>query len=76
MSVLDIKWKLKACRIQAGYTQREVAEYLGVSDVSIRNWEKGKTAPKMEQAEVLSNLYEIPLMCMDFTKEGNRGAIM
>ena len=71
MNYFEMKWRLSACRIQAGYSQAEVAEKLGCSDKTIVSWETGKTAPKMEKAQELSDLYGIPLAYMDFTKEGN-----
>jgi DNA-binding XRE family transcriptional regulator len=71
MSYFDRKWRLGACRINAGYTQIEVAKILGVAEVTIINWEAGKTAPKMEYAQKLSELYMVPLAYMDFSKEGN-----
>lgn len=37
----------------------------------IVSWETGKTAPKMEKAQELSDLYGIPLAYMDFSKVGN-----
>lgn len=36
------KWKLRACRVQAGLTQKEVAAELGVSEVSLVAYETGK----------------------------------
>ena len=59
MNYFEMKWRLSACRIQAGYSQAEVS------------WETGKTAPKMEKAQELSDLYGIPLAYMDFSKVGN-----
>lgn len=38
---------------------------------NIVSWETGKTAPKMEKAQELSDLYGIPLAYMDFSKVGN-----
>ena len=71
MNYFEMKWRLSACRIQAGYSQAEVAEILGCSDKTIVSWETGKTAPKMEKAQELSDLYGIPLAYMDFSKAGN-----
>ena len=51
MNYFEMKWRLSACRIQAGYSQAEVAEKLGCSDKTIVSWETGKTAPKMEKAQ-------------------------
>ena len=44
MNYFEMKWRLSACRIQAGYSQAEVAEILGCSDKTIVSWETGKTA--------------------------------
>ena len=72
MSYFDLKWRLCACRVNAGYTQVEVANILGVVPKTIMNWELGVSAPKMENAQKLSELYKIPLAYMDFSVEGNR----
>ena len=71
MGFFERKWRLSACRVNAGYTQVEVAEILGITESTLIKWEKGITAPKMEKAQKLSELYQIPLAYMDFTREGN-----
>ena len=71
MSYFDMKWRLCACRVQAGYTQAEAAELIGVSEVTIIKWEAGTTSPKAEMAQRLSELYGIPMAYMEFSKEGN-----
>lgn len=71
MNIFETKWRLVACRVQCGYTQREAAELMGVCEKTLVSWESGKTAPNMEYAQKLSELYCIPLAYMDFTKEGN-----
>jgi DNA-binding XRE family transcriptional regulator len=72
MSYFDRKWRLCACRINAGYKQEEVAEILGVTPKTVVAWEQGHNAMKMSTAQKLSELYQIPLAYMDFSKEGNR----
>ena len=72
MNFFDRKWRLCACRVNAGYTQREVAKLIGVTETTIINWESGVRAPKMDYAQKLSELYQIPLAYMDFSKEGNK----
>lgn len=72
MSFFDRKWRLCACRVNAGYTQKEVAEILGVSEKTVVDWEAGRTTIKMEKAQLLSELYLVPLAYMDFSKDGNR----
>ena len=71
----EMKWRLSACRVQNGYTQKEVSDLIGVSEKTLVSWESGKTSPNMEKAQKLSELYGIPLAYIDFTKIGNRIAI-
>jgi DNA-binding XRE family transcriptional regulator len=71
MGYFDMKWRLCACRVNAGYTQKEVAKILGVCEKTIVDWEAGRGAPSIEKAQKLSELYSIPLAYMDFSKEGN-----
>lgn len=66
------KWKLRACRVQAGLYQREAAEALGISEVSLVSYEKGRRSPGMDLGQKMSELYGIPLDMMDFTKIGNQ----
>lgn len=54
-------YTLKGARVNAGYTQREVSEILGISNVTIGNWEKGRTYPKVNQVERLATLYGVDL---------------
>lgn len=50
---------LKAARVNVGYTQRQVAEKLGISRDTIGNWEKGKTFPNAAQIRSLEALYKV-----------------
>ena len=59
---------LKGARVNAGYTQREVSEILGISNVTIGNWEKGKTFPKVNQVERLASLYGVNINDLIFLK--------
>lgn len=72
MSFFDRKWRLCACRVNAGYTQKEVAQILGVVEKTIIDWEAGRYSPRMEHAQQLSELYLVPLAYMDFSREGNK----
>jgi DNA-binding XRE family transcriptional regulator len=71
MNFFEMKWRLAACRVQAGYTQKEAAKVVGVTEQTLISWEKGVSAPKMPHAQKLSELYQIPLAYMDWSKEGN-----
>lgn len=60
------KMKLKALRINAGYTRLEVAEAVGCSVSTIKNWETGKTYPKQNAIEKLCELYSVTYDYIDF----------
>ena len=40
MGYFDMKWRLCACRVNAGYTQKEVADMMGISQSYISRLEK------------------------------------
>ena len=75
MGFFETKWRLVACRVQNGYTQREASELIGISEKTLVSWENGMTAPNMEKAQRLSEVYGIPLAYIDFTREGNKYAL-
>ena len=50
-------------RVNAKLTQKELAEELGISNVTVVNWEKGVTEPTLSQLRKISQLSGIP---MDF----------
>lgn len=68
----NFKLKLRACRAQSGFSQKEVADFMGISGKSVVDWETGVHSPTMEKAQKLSEIYGIPIERMDFTKEGNK----
>ena len=52
---------LKAARVNAGLTQKEAAQEIGVDVSTILSWEKGKTSPKATHLEALCKLYHMPV---------------
>lgn len=48
---------LKAARVNAGLTQAEAAERIGVSKEVIGNWERGKTFPKIPNIKKIEEVY-------------------
>ena len=50
---------LKLYRSQAGLTQEEIAEKLGVSRQAVAKWEKGESLPDIECCVKLSEIYGI-----------------
>lgn len=57
---------LKAARVNANMTQKEVAEALNVSNKTIGSWEKGITQPKPEQIDMLCTLYGVAYDNLNF----------
>lgn len=52
---------IKACRINAGLTQEQLAEKMGVSVVSVQNWESGKTNIEMRRYMELAAVFNVPV---------------
>lgn len=55
-----LRISLAAARVNAKLTQDEAAKALHITKQTLVNWEKGLTQPKIEQAENMSALYNIP----------------
>ena len=47
---------LKAARVNAGFTQNELAKRLGVSKVTYWKWETGKAEPKFSKYQQICDL--------------------
>lgn len=50
---------LKKAREATGYTQMQVAEKLGISDGTYKNYEQGKREPNGDKIVALANLFEV-----------------
>lgn len=50
---------LKAARINAGMTQREAADKIGVTVDTIGNWERGKSFPNVIQIPAIEGTYHV-----------------
>lgn len=59
--VEKIQISLAAARVNAGMTQTDIAEKLGVSKNTIINWEKGKVKPSPANLIALSTVYHMPV---------------
>ena len=51
--------RIKAARIQAGLTQEELADRIGVSRGAVARWELGEIEPKLRNLVVLSELLNV-----------------
>lgn len=52
---------LKYLRKAAGQSQEEVAEKLGVSRQTVAKWESGESAPDLENAMALADMFSVTL---------------
>ena len=52
---------IKKCREEAGLTQAVLADKMGVSVVSVQNWEKGKTKIETGRLTELAAVFNIPV---------------
>ena len=57
--VLDLQITMAAARVNAGKTQKDVAEEMRVSNKTVLNWETGKTRPKPAQLEMFCRICKI-----------------
>lgn len=55
-----VRLTLKSARVNAGLTQKDAAEKLGVSNSTLCNWEKGSSMPNILQVQSICDLYKIP----------------
>lgn len=56
-----MQMSLKALRVNAGLTQQDVADRLGVSRQTVINWENGDEPPKEIVIYALAYLYKVDI---------------
>ena len=71
MKLETLKISLAAARVNAGFTQSEVASELNINKSTLISWEKGDSEPKKSQADALSVLYKMPLDYIFFGKKSH-----
>ena len=66
-----LSYILKQLRIQNGLTQKELAQYLHVSQNAIFNWENDKREPSAEMIERIASYFKVsPAYLMGWEKQG------
>lgn len=60
------KITLAAARVNAGFTQKDAAMELGVSNKTLCSWENGKTFPDQPMIEKICILYRTSYDCIKF----------
>lgn len=61
MNQMKIGIFISKCRKIKGWTQRELAEKLGITDKAVSKWETGKSMPDLSLLAPLCDLLEITL---------------
>ncbi len=52
---------IKTCRKNAGLTQEQLADKMGVTTVSVQNWENGKTKIELSRLMDLAAVFNVPV---------------
>ena len=54
----NMESKFVSLRLEAGLTQKAIAEALGVTEQAVRNWERGKNEPRftIQQMKLLCKM--------------------
>lgn len=58
---MNLKISMASARVNAGLTQKQLAEECGVSESTVVNWENGKSHPHIKRLPLLEKAYGIPL---------------
>lgn len=61
MQRVPFQLSLKACRANAGLSQKELAGKLGVAPMTVLNWENGVGEPRLSQVQKISDITGIPI---------------
>lgn len=64
--------KLKKAREETGFTQREVAKELQISNSTIASYEIGRTEPDIEMLGTLADFYNVSTDWLLGTKGGKK----
>lgn len=57
----SISKKIKSLRLEKGISQKQLSDYLGISDRAISKWENGLSNPSVENLFELSKIFQVSL---------------
>lgn len=64
-----VKFSLAAARVNAGLSQKEAAEKLGISNKTLWSWENYQTYPSADMVPKICELYGIPYDQINFAQQ-------
>lgn len=67
----SVKITIRAARVNKGLTLKEASKALGITLVTLSNYENGKTNPNVEMAQKISQLYGIAQSNLIFLPTNN-----
>lgn len=59
---------MAAARVNANLSQQEAADKLGISRVTLQNYEAGKSVPNWDMVQRIGDLYKFPIDYIFFGK--------
>ena len=62
---------LKAARVNKGLTQEQAAKALNISTESLRNYERGKSFPRVSLIKRIEDVYELSYNDIIFIREND-----
>lgn len=65
--------RLQKLRTGKGLTVSEMAEIIGVSRISVGNWERGDKQPRINNLKAYANYFNVPI---DWIRYGNEDEIL
>lgn len=72
LSFMEFGQNFKKYRLQNGYTQKQVAEKLGIEQSNISDWENNISRPEYENLIALARLYDETLESLLGLDNGER----
>lgn len=60
------KMSIRAARVNVNLSQKEAADYLGVSNKTLCSWENGGTFPPADKIPAICNLYGVSYDDLNF----------
>ena len=61
-----VKLSIKAARVNKGFSQKEAARRIGVSNKTLGNWENGITYPSADKIIAICELYGVSYDNLNF----------
>jgi transcriptional regulator with XRE-family HTH domain len=60
---------LKAARVNAGLSQAEASERIGISKTTLSKYESGETSPTVQTLKIICDVYSVPTDAISFSQE-------